>query len=61
MSEERKQAIIVTLQGVYADLSESELNMFGLISRYNDLGNNSELIGGSWVVENCPEPLCSLE
>ena len=31
---------------------EPELTMFGLISRYNAQYDNSELIGGDWVLEN---------
>jgi hypothetical protein len=65
MSEERKQEIITILQGIYTGFSpspeEPELTMFGLITRYNAIGGNVELIGGDWVVKNCPEPLCSLE
>jgi len=64
MTEERKQQIISVLQGIYAGFEptekEPELSMFGLISRYNATRQNAELIGGNWVVENCPEPLCSL-
>ena len=64
MTEKRKQQIITALQGIYAGFEpteeEPELTMFGLISRYNATGQNAELIGGDWVVENCPEPLCSL-
>ncbi len=65
MTEERKQQIITALQGICADFEpieeEPEITMFGLISRYNATGQNTELIGGDWVVENCPEPICSLE
>jgi len=64
MTEERKQEIIVILHDIYNSFvpieDESELTMFGLISRYNAIGQNFELIGGDWVIENCPEPLCSL-
>ena len=64
MTEERKQAIISVLQGIYEGFEpteeEPEITMFTLISRYNTTGQNTELIGGDWVVENCPEPLCSL-
>ncbi len=64
MTEERKHEIIHTLQGI-ADFfipveNEPALSMFGLVSRYNATGQNIELIGGAWVIENCPEPLCSL-
>jgi hypothetical protein len=31
---------------------EPTLTMFGLISRYNALYDNVELIGGQWVLEN---------
>ena len=64
MTEERKQEIISVLQGINNSFipteEEQELNMFNLISRYNGSGQNIELIGGQWVIENCPEPLCSL-
>ena len=64
MLEERKQQIITALQGIYEGFEpteeEPEITMFTLISRYNTTGQNTELIGGDWVVENCPEPLCSL-
>ena len=64
MTEERKQQIIIVLQGIYGGFEptedESEMSMFRLISRYNATGQNAELIGGDWVIENCPEPLCSL-
>jgi len=64
MTEERKQEIIEILQGIYVSFTptedEPELTMFGLISRYNATGQNTELIGGQWVVDNCSEPLCSL-
>lgn len=64
MTEERKQEIITALQGIYTGFEptdeEPKLTMFGLISRYNAFNSNTELIGGEWVIENCPEPLCSL-
>jgi hypothetical protein len=64
MTEQRKQEIIAVLQGIYNTFTptddEPELTMFGLISRYNATGQNIELIGGDWVIENCPEPLKSL-
>ena len=64
MSVERKQQIISALQGIFAEFKpteeEPEITMFSLVSRYNSTGQNKELIGGNWVVENCPEPLCSL-
>lgn len=64
MIEQRKQEIINALQNIYDTFQpteeESELTMFGLISRYNALGDNPELIGGDWVIQNCPEPLKSL-
>lgn len=64
MTEQRKQEIITALMGIYDAFvptdDEPELMMFGLISRYNANGQNVELIGGDWVVENCPEPLKSL-
>ena len=61
MNEQRKQEIITILQGFYDNYTptedEPELTMFGLISRYNQTHENIELIGGDWVIENCPEPL----
>lgn len=64
MTEKRKQEITTSLQAIYDSFEptseEAELTMFGLISRYNETGDNAELIGGDWVVENCPEPLKSL-
>lgn len=64
MNEQRKQEIIATLQSIYDNFTpteeESELTMFGLISRYNATGQNVEMIGGDWVIENCSEPLKSL-
>ena len=64
MTNERKQEIITALQGIYTGFTptveEPEMTMFGIVSRYNTTGQNTELIGGDWVVENCPEPLCSL-
>lgn len=64
MTEERKQEVIACLQNIYDEFTPSdddpELTMFGLISRYNRTGQNAELIGGDWVIENCPKPLCSL-
>lgn len=64
MTEERKQQIIGVLKGIYTSFEpteeEPEMTMFSLVSRYNSTGQNKELIGGNWVVENCPEPLCSL-
>lgn len=64
MTEERKQQIISALQGIYNAFQPSDeepgITMFTLISRYNATGQNAELIGGDWVTENCPEPLCSL-
>lgn len=64
MTEQRKQEIIAALQSIVDAFVPTEdeplLMMFGLISRYNATGQNVELIGGSWVVENCPEPLKNL-
>lgn len=64
MTEQRKQEIISALQGIYDNfeptVEEPELTMFGLISRYNATEQNAELIGGDWVIENCPDPLKSL-
>jgi len=65
MSDERKQEIITALQGINTEFKpteeELELTMFGLVSRYNATGQNAEFIGGQWVIDNCPEPLCSLQ
>ncbi|HBT92406.1 MAG TPA: hypothetical protein DEA87_02955 [Candidatus Veblenbacteria bacterium] len=56
MSEERKQEIIAILQSIYDNFipteEEPELSMFGLISRYNQTGQNIELIGGDFAWEN---------
>lgn len=64
MDEQRKATIIQELLDIYEEFESSEeepeLTMFGLISRYNATGQNIELIGGDWVIENCPEPLKSL-
>ena len=70
MTDQRKQEVIAQLQDIQTNFVpvndaespnfEPELTMFGLISRYNTTGLNTELIGGQWVIENCPEPLCSL-
>lgn len=59
MTAQRKQEIISRLQSIAAAFEptedESELTMFGLISRYNQQYDNPELIGGDWVVEHVPE------
>jgi len=64
MTEQRKQQIINDLMSIYNAFEPTEdefvLSMFVLISRYNATGHNVELIGGDWVIENCPEPLKSL-
>lgn len=64
MDEQRKATIIQELLDIYEEFESSEeepeLTMFGLISRYNATGQNVEMIGGDWVIENCPEPLKSL-
>lgn len=64
MTEQRKQEIITVLMGIYESFEstdlEPDLTLFGLISRYNATGQNEELIGGDWVIENCPEPLKSI-
>jgi len=56
MTEERKQEIIQTLQAIANSFEptedEFELTMFGLISRYNRTGQNTELIGGEFVAVN---------
>lgn len=59
MTKERKAEIIGHLRTIAEAFTptevEPELNMFGLISRYNRAYPNPELIGGDWVVENVPE------
>ncbi|GIP38629.1 hypothetical protein J31TS4_19090 [Paenibacillus sp. J31TS4] len=64
MTNQRKAEIVNDLQEIYENFETSEqepvLDMFALISKYNATGKNVELIGGDWVVENCPEPLKSL-
>lgn len=56
MTLEREQEIIQTLQTIVDafipdELNEPYLTMFGLISRYNQTGQNAELIGGDWAKE----------
>lgn len=64
MTEQRKQEIITKLTDIYNSFAQTEENseptMFWLISQFNEIDPNPELIGGNWVVENCPEPLKSL-
>lgn len=64
LNETRKQEIIGNLQSIYDNFQPSEdepdLTMFSLISKYNSQYENTELIGGMWVRENCPEPMKSL-
>ncbi len=71
MTEERKQEIIEVLQGIFNDFvpteEEPELTMFGLVRRYNATGQNTDkdengnlIVGGDWVIKNCPKPLCNL-
>ncbi|GIP38302.1 hypothetical protein J31TS4_15820 [Paenibacillus sp. J31TS4] len=64
MTEQRKAEIVSELKTIAETFKPSEdepiLDMFVLISRYNATGKNAELIGGDWVIENCPEPLKSL-
>ena len=70
MTEERKQQIVEALLSIASVFipteEESYLTMFGLISRYNATHENTDIeggklvIGGDWVIENCPEPLKSL-
>lgn len=56
MTEQRKQQITDNLQNIVASFTPTdeykELTMFGLISSYNATGDNAELIGGDWVLEN---------
>lgn len=65
MTEERKQEIITSLQAIIDGFEgteeETTLDMFGLTSRYNRTGQNVELIGGDWIIENCPSPLKDLQ
>lgn len=65
MTGERKQEIITDLQGVYDSFISTEnepvITMFYLISHYNATGKNAELIGGEWVIGNCPLPLNDLQ
>ena len=64
MTDERKNEIVAELLSIYDAYEpteeETQLTMFGLVSRYNSSGHNAELIGGNWVVESCPEPIRSL-
>lgn len=56
MTPERAQQIVAALQAIADGFrptdDEPELTMFGLISRYNALGDNSELIGGDWAAQH---------
>lgn len=56
MTEERRQEIIAVLQNIVDSFvpsaDEPQLTTFGLISRYNAIGQNIELIGGDWAGEN---------
>lgn len=66
MNDSRKDEIIQDLMSILNDFKPNEEEqlteptMFWLISKYNQTGKNAELIGGDWVVNNCPEPLKSL-
>lgn len=65
MTEKRKKEVIKNLMDVYNNYEspnpyEPEMSLFDLISGYNRNYDNKELIGGDWVIENCPEPLKSL-
>ena len=73
MTEERKRKIIGDLMEVYNNFDAEETKddpmfhpgidepvMYWLIVTYTETGRNTERVGGSWVVENCPEPLRSL-
>ena len=56
MTAEREQQIIAALQAIVSGFESSEhepeLTMFALISRYNERGDNPELIGGDWAAEH---------
>lgn len=56
MTKDREQQIAAALQAIVNAFEptdeEPELTMFGLISRYNALGDNPELIGGDWAAEH---------
>ena len=64
MTENRKEEIITHLKQVYNLFElpdeQEEISMFDLISGYNKKYNNTELIGGDWVIDNCPSPLKDL-
>ena len=47
-----KQKLTKIISEFVATEEEPELTMFGLISRYNQQYENTELIGGNWVLEN---------
>ena len=47
--EQRLKTIITEFEPTE---EEPELTMFGLVSRYNQQYENTELIGGDWVLEN---------
>lgn len=53
MTPEREQEIVAALQAIVDAFVPSEeepiLTVFGLISRYNQTGQNAELIGGDWA------------
>lgn len=53
ITAEREQQIVMALQVIVDAFKpteeESELTMFGLISRYNSQHDNPELIGGDWA------------
>lgn len=53
MTQEREQQVATALQSIVDSFvsteQEPQLTMFGLISRYNQTGQNAELIGGDWA------------
>ena len=55
MTEQRIQEIKNALQGIIDGFEPTEderfLTMHGLISRYNKTGQNIEMVGGDWAVE----------
>lgn len=56
MTDVREQEIVTTLQNIVDTFiptkDEPVLTYFGLISRYNQTGQNTELIGGDWAKDH---------
>ncbi|AXF54629.1 hypothetical protein [Salicibibacter kimchii] len=67
MTDERKQEVTSNLMSVYDTFEPVKEDfifkpsMFWLISNYNQKYDNPELIGGDWVIKNCPSPLKDLQ